>query len=436
MPTFSIFGRRLRPDDAAFVEALVEARARRHRPRCLCASPAPEMCIARWCDRYVLKRMPLTGDRHAPTCPSSKPWVCLLPGKSTDAAPTNRHTGMETLWPAFALSRREPMGSAAMARPAQGSSNDGHPRVSLRGLLDYLWEQAELDRWHPGFAGRRTWAIVRLRLLRAAAGRFLGGQALSDCLFIPKAFRMAWPEANARRLSVHWHRTMAQRPGHPLTLLVGELKSIQAEPDGEARAFIWHLARCPFILSASLYLDVCRRFGRDLSAWASSKGARIVIIATFRVEGAEAPRIEEISLMSTASEWLPLDDPFDRRLAEVLVAQGRHFRKVAGRRQPDRCPPPFELLDTADPPTPLLVEKCRGEALASEQSTDKWVWRFGDPCLPPFPASTTRATEPHDPADGYLARASSPYAAAPRPDSPKTDDVPSGMPRLSHTTAA
>jgi hypothetical protein len=165
-----------------------------------------------------------------------------------------------------------------------------------------------------------------MRLLRAAEGRLLGGQALSDCLFIPKAFCVAWPEANARRLSAHWQRTTAHRAGQPLTLLVGELKALRPEPNGEARAFIRHLPRSPFTLSGPLYLDVCRKFGRDLSGWASSKGTRIAVIATFLVEGWKTPHIEEISLMPTAWEWLPLDGPFDRRRGQVPVAQGKAHR--------------------------------------------------------------------------------------------------------------
>ena len=436
MPTFSVFGRQLRPDDAGFVDALAAAHAQRHRPRCLCTSPEPQMYVARWHDRYMLKRMPLTGNRHAPTCSSSEPVIHPLPVKAVDPTPGEK-ADPETLWPAFAMSKREPQEHAATPVPAISRSSDGRPRLSLRGLLDYLWERAELTRWHPGFARRRNWAIVRKRLLCAAEGRNLGGRALPDCLFVPKPFCMAWPDANPRRLSAHWQRTAQGRPGHPLALLLGELKVIRPERGGEAKAFIWHVARCPFTLSDVLYLDVCRRFGRELSQWASSKGARIVAAATFFVDSSGVPNIEEISLMPTSWEWLPLEDPFDRRLADALVEGGRHFRK-AGRDAAwlDRCPAAFELLDTAKPPTPLYVEKWRGGSPGPTQTTSPWVWRFGDPRLPPFQGETTQASEPYDRADGWLSCASSTHAAEACPDDPEDDDTPSGMPRLSHTTAA
>ena len=41
-------------------------------------------------------------------------------------------------------------------------------RLSLRGLLYFLWHEAELTRWHPGFTGKRTWSVVRSHLLSAA----------------------------------------------------------------------------------------------------------------------------------------------------------------------------------------------------------------------------------------------------------------------------
>ena len=49
--------------------------------------------------------------------------------------------------------------------PAAGADSDSvassGTKLSLRGLLHYLWDQGELTRWQPGFAGKRTWSTVR-----------------------------------------------------------------------------------------------------------------------------------------------------------------------------------------------------------------------------------------------------------------------------------
>jgi hypothetical protein len=393
------------------------------------------MYVARWGEGYILRRMPLTGDQHAPSCSSNEP-VMYPVRRVVEAPPKSKQTGTEILWPAFAMSRRDPLDGAATPAAARNSSTDRRPRLSLRELLDYLWDRSELTRWHPGFEGRRNWAVVRKRLLCAAEGRLLGGQALPECLFMPGAFCKAWPDANALRLSAHWQRTTQRRSGRPLTLLIGEPKMILPESSGEAKVSIWHLARCPFTLSEALYVDVCRRFGRELSEWSTSKGARIVLLATFLVDDSGVPRIEEISLMPTSWEWIPLDDPFDRRLAEDLVEKRRHFRKLTRGAQPDPCPPTFELLDTANPPTPLFIEKWRGGVHDLMQTADSWIWRFGDPRLPSFQGYTAQAVEPHVGPDTWLADASPTASAEAGPNDPEVDDTLSGMPRLSHTTAA
>src|SRR5690349_9601900 len=43
-------------------------------------------------------------------------------------------------------------------------------RLSLRDLLHYLWDEGELSRRQPGFAGRRSWATVHCHLLEAGVG--------------------------------------------------------------------------------------------------------------------------------------------------------------------------------------------------------------------------------------------------------------------------
>jgi hypothetical protein len=172
--------------------------------------------------------------------------------------------------------------------------------------------------------------------------------------------------------------------GHPLTLLVGELKEIRPE-GGEALAFIKHVSRCPFTLSEALYLDVCRRFGRELSEWASSSEARLVAIATFLVDRSGVPNIEEISLMPTSPEWIPAEDQFDRQLAAELVRARRHFRKSPRYAVPaDRGSPAFELLDTGDPPTPLFIARPRCESSAPDKAKTEnaWVWHVGESPMP------------------------------------------------------
>ena len=43
------------------------------RPLCLCKEPSPAMYIAQVGDQYIVKRMPLSGGGHDPSCFSYEP---------------------------------------------------------------------------------------------------------------------------------------------------------------------------------------------------------------------------------------------------------------------------------------------------------------------------------------------------------------------------
>lgn len=65
----SIKGRVLAEDDPQLQDALGQIYETIERPRCLCVPGGVEMYVARH-RRFVVKRMPETGNRHAPICAS------------------------------------------------------------------------------------------------------------------------------------------------------------------------------------------------------------------------------------------------------------------------------------------------------------------------------------------------------------------------------
>jgi len=73
-------------------------------------------------------------------------------------------------------------------------------RLTLRSLLHYLWDQAELTHWKPGFVGRRSWTTVRRHLLRAAEYKVVRGHPLLASLYIPETFSVERPAPLARNL--------------------------------------------------------------------------------------------------------------------------------------------------------------------------------------------------------------------------------------------
>jgi hypothetical protein len=166
---------------------------------------------------------------HAPDCPSYEPPAEFsgLGQVLGNAITEDPATGETTLRLDFPLAR---MPGRSIMPPSGGegdSVSSSGTRLSLRGLLHYLWDQAELTRWHPGFSGKRTWATVRRHLLQAAEHKLARGDALRARLYVPEPFSIAEREAiNARRLAQWQHAVAVPGKAQHLMLLIGEVKEI------------------------------------------------------------------------------------------------------------------------------------------------------------------------------------------------------------------
>lgn len=329
--TYAIGDQRWARDDPGFAQAIATAHEHHLRPRCLCqpSGPGVEMYVARVLNGFTVKRMPNTGSQHATTCPSYEPpaeFSGLGPLVGT-AIVENPATGMTTLKLDFPMSKLP--GRAAQPPSASASSSVvAHgQRLGLRALLHYLWDQAELTHWKPGFAGRRTWGTVRKHLLLAAENKFVHGHALLGSFYVPEVFFVEQREAIQSRQQRLWaHGAPRNRQPQPLLLMVAEVKDITPTRYGH-KAVFKHLPDQAFALDDMLYRRLGRSFEHELTLWGTEPDLHLIMIATFRVDEAGTPGIVELSLMLTTAQWLPVDDGWDRQLVGALVRQGRSFVK-------------------------------------------------------------------------------------------------------------
>lgn len=326
---YEIAGRRFEIGTRGFADAVADSHAAHQRPQCMCLVEGIEMYVARLGDGYIVKRMPDSGSQHAPGCPSYEP-----PAEATglgqvlgSAITEDPATGETTLKLDFSMSKI----SGRTAMPAAGGDSDSvassGTKLSLRGLLHYLWDQAELTRWQPGFAGRRTWSTVRKHLLQAAENKIARGDSLRTRLYIPEAFSVEQRDAiNARRVA-QWSHAIAA-PGKPqhLMLLIAEVKEIVPARYG-FKAVVKHVPDQAFALDEQLYRRLGRRFNSALALWGATDDIHMVMIATFSVAAAGIPTIVELSLMPVTRHWLPVEDGYEKQLIERLVADGRSFVK-------------------------------------------------------------------------------------------------------------
>ncbi len=277
-------------------------------------------------------------------------------------------------------------------------------RLTLRGLLHYLWDQAELTRWHPGFAGKRTWATVRRHLLHAAEHKLARGDALRARLYVPEPFSIDERDAiNARRLA-QW-QTAVPTPGkaQQLMLLICEVKEIVPARYG-FKAIVKHMPDQAFAIDEQLYRRLGRRFEAELALWGASDDIHMVMIATFGVSSTGIPAIHELCLMPATRQWLPIQDGFEKQLVDRLVCESRAFVKGLHYNlgKGDRIA--SAALTDCDGSAPMLFVVPAGlDEAAINHATGNlgymaWLWhRSGEP-MPPFPPARSRSSRPTLPA--------------------------------------
>lgn len=383
-----------------FPEAIAKAHANHLRPRCLCQQGASgiEMYVARRSDGYVIKRMPNTGSQHATICPSYEPpaefsGLGQLVGTAIIENPATGETALKLDFPMTKLPGRSTLPAAASASSSVAAQGQ---KLGLRALLHYLWDQAELTHWKPGFAGRRTWGTVRKHLLQAAENKFTHGHALLASLYIPEVFSVEQREAITARRLRQWARARP-KPGQPqpLLLLVAEVKEIVPSRYGH-KAILKHIPDQAFALDEALYRRLARCFDQELSAWGTDGDLHLLMIATFRVDDAGVPSLVELSLMLATAQWLPMEDVWEKQLVGALVRNGRCFIKgLRYNEAPDQPMVAASLLDCGDAPRPLLIARDHGQskhippdfmAQTTRGDTPLWQWNLaaGDmPTLPP-----------------------------------------------------
>jgi len=376
--------------------ALAAAYACKECPLCLCREPGCPMYVARIGDLHLIKRMPLSGSGHDPSCESHQPPYDLsgLDALMGSAIQLDPQSGMATLKLDFSLSKT---GSRAASVPA-GESSTGVTadprRMSLRGLLHYLWHEAELTVWTSRWTGKRHWWNVRWHLLEAAGQMTVRGGSLADILFVPEPFRADNREAIEQRRNATLAPALPPKSGpRKLLVLVGEVKEIAPVRSGQ-KLVIRHLPGFPFIIDDALHRRLQARFEKELSLWGADSTSHLIVIATFGLNPAGLAIVEEIALMVVSENWVPYETIPEKRLVDGLARLRE--KSVKGLRydlQPDQ-PIANALLQNRDEPIALFVvpagadesfEASLDEMIAARPEIGSWVWRVGEGDMPPLP---------------------------------------------------
>jgi hypothetical protein len=392
---FQISGKNYQPTDDKLKDALAAVYGSATRPLCLCRSKGVEMYVAKLGHQFIIKRMPHTGAQHAPDCESYEPPAELsgLGEVMGGAIQTNLDDGMTTLKFDFALAKTA---GRAMPAPSGGESDsvktDGK-KLTLRGTLHYLWDEAGLTRWSPAMEGKRGWYVVRRALLEAAMDKVAKGAKMGDLIYIPESFSLEKKdEITRRRLNVFNQLSQSQGSSRRLMMVVAEVKEMGDARFGK-KMVVKHVPDAPLMMNEDLYKRLLKRFDNELQLWAGNSTSHLLVIGTFGVSAAGVASLEEASLVLTNENWIPYESVDESMLLEALTQQKRRFSKGLRYNLASTSPLATAVLNDTAEPTALYIKPFGATdqyqkeltELQKESTLTSWEWSTADaiPALPP-----------------------------------------------------
>jgi len=377
--------------------ALEQAYERKQRPLCLCREPPTTMYIARSAGQFLVKRMPLTGRDHDPSCPSYEPPYELsgLGPLIGNAIQIDQATGTAVLKLDFSLTKRGSRSAPASPSETSDTVRNEARKLSLRAVLHYLWDAAELTEWTSLWAGKRGWGKVRASVMNAAREMTVRGGPLCDILFVPEVFHADHKAAiSARRSSA---LSGAQAPGNglqKLMLLVGEVKEFPEARSGR-KVVIKHLPDFPLMLEEAAWRRLNKRYESELELWDANEETHVVAVATFGISNAGIPAINEMALMAVTENWIPFESAHELRLLSRLAGMRRKsvkgLRFNLSRDQPVVC---VTLPEGRPSPVAMYIvpagadedyDRMLAEMIDARPEMTPWVWRTADGDMPPMP---------------------------------------------------
>ena len=394
------FGEQIVSSDQVGFEKLLESFygiQEAERPVCLCKEPGGPMYIACVAGKHILKRMPNTGSLHTLDCDSYEPLDMYSgQGDLEGTAINHNQDGTVSLKFDFPLTLRSGKTPPA-ASASEGSSIKKRTKgLTLRGYLDCLWVEAELNRWHPGMYGKRGWRVVHRLLTNAAVVQQTKGNPLSEVLYVPEPYKPNDKDAIEARLLARI-RPFSQSPrnARKLMIVIGEYKEFRPAARGQM-LILRHVPHYPFLIEEQIYSKLKEKYkwALDLLDMTSqnNNAGHLMIAATVSISEVQIASVEEIALQFYDEHWLPIDNVFELKMASLLVERNRSFLKFLRLNRDRREPMPlFQLLDTEEPFNIYIDNDSREEyqrellRWLNGEKSQYGVWRTDSGVFPTLP---------------------------------------------------
>lgn len=389
---YLIQGKTIAVDSVGFQEGLRRCYASKIRPLCPCRKPPVAMYIAKVNGHCIVKRMPNTGSDHDLECKSYE-----IPGALSglsqvlgSAIRENSDDGLTTLKFDFALTKGTSKAVPTSYSEEKNSVKTDGKKLSLRGLLHYLWEQAEFNKWSPGMAGKRNWFVIRKYLCEAAKDKRVKNVSLDSLLFIPEVFDLDLQQAIAQRRQQALNYLTEANKLQTFMLIIGEVKDI-AEARFGHKMVIKHLPDFPIFLNPDIFQRLHRHFANEIELWSANDHGHLVVIGTFGMNASGIASFQEIALMAVTEQWLPYENKDELKLINTLIHANRRFIKCLRYNLPTSINTASVLLADKDnettaificPPDASDDFEEDVQALTERSGVKVRLWRTGDGALP------------------------------------------------------
>jgi hypothetical protein len=399
---YIIQGEAIEANGEGFQASLKNAYPQKIRPLCPCKQPPVEMYIAQVNGHFIVKRMPNTGNYHDLECDSYEipPGLSGLGQVLGSAIKENSGDGLTALKFGFSLSKGPtktiPTGNGEEKNSVKTDGN----KLSLRGTLHYLWEQAVFNKWSPGMVGKRNWFVIRKYLYEAAKDKTAKNVSLETQLFIPETFKLDQKdELTQRRLATIHSLRNGDNKHKQLMLMVGEVKEITSARFGH-KMVVKHLPDFPIMLNDDIYHRLLKRFNVEIELWSANESGHLMVIGTFGINESGIPSFEEVALMMVTENWIPYDNADELRLINSLTQANQRFIKCLRYNLPSTVPTASVLLSDKDkgitalficPASATEIYRHDLNELISNSDINTWLWDAGNVALPKFPFQVSEA---------------------------------------------
>lgn len=403
MPKYLFGSHVYSPEHESWQRILQKGYATRLRPVCLCLvqGDGPSLYIALARGQYQIKRLPYSGALHAPHCEHYEPPPELsgLGQVSGSAIREELETQTTTLSLDFALTKGRSRQPGAASEVEHESVRSDGTKLTMRGLMHFLMDEAGLTRWTPAMAGRRNWYVVRRELLKAASSKMTKGQPLPTLLHIPESF--ALDRADEIRARQRDSLARLSESTSARMILLGEVKAIENARFGKCLV-VKHMPDTRLLMTDDLHKHLVSRFAHQMQMWSQLEVSHLMVLATISRSAQGVLSVEAACLMNANEHWLPFESLFEWELLDALHRSHRRFTKGLRYNLPSSKPLASVVLqDTGEVSAALFVvpQEAEGEYdQAIEELTEQsklmaWKWRAGAELMPLLPLTWNEQQE-------------------------------------------